>query len=145
MSPTGIELTAIGFMVGAFGTLIGAGGGFVLVPVLVLLYPDMKPNLITSISLAIVFLNAGSGSFAYSRMKRIDYKSAIAFGIATLPGSVAGAVLTGYIPRHIFNLILGCVLIIIAAFLFINPGEGAYAGKKKHQLNAHREITDAFK
>ena len=142
MTPTPLELLGLGIIVGGFGTLIGAGGGFILVPVLVLLYPDMKPNLITSISLAIVFLNACSGSFAYGRMKRIDYKSAIAFGLATLPGSVIGAVLTGYIPRHIFNLILGCVLTIIAIFLFIKPGEGAYASRKKGKINTHREITD---
>ncbi|MEP6683965.1 MAG: sulfite exporter TauE/SafE family protein [Parafilimonas sp.] len=144
MSPTAFELLGLGFIVGAFGTLIGAGGGFILVPVLVLLYPDMEPSLITSISLAIVFLNASSGSFAYARMKRIDYKSAIAFGLATLPGSVIGALLTGYVPRHTFNLILGCVLIIIAAFLFIKPGEGAYASQKKGKINTHRNITDAL-
>lgn len=33
----GIQL-GLGFLVGAFGTLIGAGGGFLLVPLLVLGY-----------------------------------------------------------------------------------------------------------
>lgn len=142
MASSAIELLILGFLIGGFGTLIGAGGGFILVPVLVLLYPDMKPNLITSISLAIVFLNAGSGSIAYSRMKRVDYKSAIAFGLATLPGSVIGAVLTGYIPRHVFDIILGCVLIIISIFLFIKPAEGAYASHNKARVNTHRDFTD---
>lgn len=76
-------------------------------------------------------------------MKRIDYKSGIAFGMATLPGSVVGAVLTGYVPRHTFNIILGCVLIVIAVFLFINPAEGAYANHKKSRINTYRNITDA--
>lgn len=136
-----LELLGLGFVVGAFGTLIGAGGGFILVPVLVLLYPDMKPELVTSISLAVVFLNASSGSFAYARMKRIDYKSAIAFGLATLPGSVLGALLTGVIPRHIFNLILGVVLILIGIFLFIKPKEGAY-GNKEATGSTHRHLID---
>lgn len=144
MSPSTIELLILGFLIGGFGTLIGAGGGFILVPILALLYPNMQPNLITSISLAIVFLNATSGSVAYSRMKRVDYKSAIAFGLATLPGSIIGAILTGYIPRHIFDLILGCVLIIIAIFLFINPTAGAYAGSNKGKITTHRDFTDKF-
>jgi len=144
MTSSAIELIGLGFLVGGFGTLIGAGGGFILVPVLVLLFPDMQPNLITSISLAIVFLNASSGSFAYSRMKRVDYKSAIAFGLATLPGSVIGAILTGYIPRHAFDIILGCVLIIISIFLFINPSKGAYASRNKGKANTHRNFTDKF-
>lgn len=142
MASSAFELLGLGFIVGGFGTLIGAGGGFILVPALVLLYPEMPPNLVTSISLAIVFLNAASGSFAYGRMKRIDYKSAIAFGLATLPGSVIGAILTGKIPRHTFNIILGCVLVIIAVFLFLKPGEGAYASPKKNDVNTNRELTD---
>jgi uncharacterized membrane protein YfcA len=136
------ELLLLGFVVGAFGTLIGAGGGFILVPVLVLLYPDLKPDVITSISLAVVFLNASSGSFAYARMKRIDYKSAIAFGLATLPGSIIGALVTGLIPRHLFNLILGVVLMLIGVFLFIKPGEGAFAKEKKGG-STHRHLVDA--
>lgn len=140
MAASVIELLVLGFAVGTFGTLIGAGGGFILVPVLVLLYSDMKPDVVTSISLAVVFINAGSGSFAYARMKRIDYKSAIAFGLATLPGSIAGALLTGMIPRHAFNIILGLVLMAIAIFLFIKPSEGAYARKAG---TTHRHLADA--
>jgi uncharacterized membrane protein YfcA len=30
----------IGIFVGAYGTLIGAGGGFILVPLLLLLFPN---------------------------------------------------------------------------------------------------------
>lgn len=137
-----LELVALGFAVGAFGTLIGAGGGFILVPVLVLLYPNLKPEEITSVSLAVVFLNASSGSLAYARMKRIDYKSAIAFGLATLPGSVAGAYVTGLFPRHQFNLVLGVVLLLMAVFLFVRPTEGAFA-KTKKKGTTHRHLVDA--
>ena len=65
-------LVALGLVVGAFGTLIGAGGGFVLAPVLLLLYPRDLPETITSICLAVVFFNALSGSWVYGRMARID-------------------------------------------------------------------------
>ena len=37
-------LVPLGFVVGAYGTLIGAGGGFVLVPILALLYPADSPE-----------------------------------------------------------------------------------------------------
>ena len=43
----------VGFAVGAYGTLIGAGGGFVLVPFLLLFYPGEDPEVLTSISLAV--------------------------------------------------------------------------------------------
>lgn len=116
-------LTPLGFLVGAFGTLIGAGGGFILVPILLLLYPDKSPDTITSISLAVVFFNALSGSFAYSRMKRIDYKSGMIFAIATLPGSILGSVITSYVPRQLFNGIFGVLLVIISVFLILRTKE----------------------
>jgi uncharacterized protein len=78
-------LIALGFVLGAFGTLIGVGGGFVLAPVLLLLYPRAEPETLASISLAVVFLNAMSGSYAYARMKRIDYKAGLLFAAATIP------------------------------------------------------------
>ena len=37
-------LIPLGFIVGAYGTLIGAGGGFVLVPFLLILYPRRRPK-----------------------------------------------------------------------------------------------------
>ena len=112
-------LTPLGFLVGAFGTLIGAGGGFILVPILLLLYPDKSPDTITSISLAVVFFNALSGSFAYSKMKRIDYKSGIVFAIATLPGSILGSIITSYVPRQLFNGIFGVILVVVGIFLIL--------------------------
>ncbi|TMA11893.1 MAG: sulfite exporter TauE/SafE family protein, partial [Deltaproteobacteria bacterium] len=87
-------LIPVGFVIGAYGTLIGAGGGFVLVPLLLLLYPEEKPEIITSISLAVVFFNALSGSMAYGRLKRIDYRSGIVFSVATIPGAILGALTT---------------------------------------------------
>jgi uncharacterized membrane protein YfcA len=114
-----VWLTPLGFFVGTFGTLIGAGGGFILTPILLLLYPDKTPETITSISLAVVFFNALSGSTAYSKMKRIDYKSGVIFAIATIPGSILGAITTSYIPRHIFNGLFGVLLIAASIFLIV--------------------------
>jgi uncharacterized protein len=110
-------LMALGIGVGAYGTLIGAGGGFVLMPVLLLLYPHQSPELLTSISLAVVFFNALSGSEAYSLMKRIDYRSGLMFSVATIPGAVLGALNTAYIPRRLFDIIFGVLLVAGAVFL----------------------------
>src|SRR6266581_1722248 len=118
-----IWLFPLGILIGAFGTLIGAGGGFILVPILLLLYPNEKAEFITSISLAVVFFNALSGSIAYSRMKRIDYKSGAIFALATIPGAILGALSTAYVPRRIFDLIFGVLMIIAALFLWLSAKE----------------------
>jgi len=116
-------LLPLGLAIGAFGTLIGAGGGFILVPILLLVYPEEKTELITSISLAVVFFNALSGSVAYSRMRRIDYKSGFIFSLATIPGAILGALSTAYVPRHIFDLCFGILMIVAAVFLWVSARE----------------------
>lgn len=124
----------LGFVVGAYGTLIGAGGGFVLAPVLLLLYPHENPEIIASISLAVVFFNALSGSFAYSRAQRIDYRSGWLFSAATVPGAVIGALSTAYIPRRWFDAVFGLLLIGASAYLLARPevdkkGKGSFPGR----------------
>jgi len=117
---TYLWLIPLGLVLGFFGTLIGAGGGFILVPVLLLLYPHADPETITSISLAVVFLNALSGSFAYARMKRIDYHSGLLFAVAAVPGAIVGALTTDYIPRRSFDLVFGVIMIAAAVYLFLH-------------------------
>ncbi len=102
---------------GAFGTLIGAGGGFILTPILLLLYPHDSPQTLTAISLAVVFFNAASGSVAYMRQRRIDYRSGLVFAAATLPGAIAGALVVGSVSRRAFDVIMGAVLAVLALWL----------------------------
>ena len=129
-------LVPVGFIIGAYGTLIGAGGGFVLVPMLILLYPHESPEVITSISLAVVFFNALSGSLAYMRMKRVDYRSGILFAAATIPGAILGALTTSFIPRHLFDISLGVLLIIASLFLIFHTDKGNN-GKRRVVLRGY--------
>lgn len=114
-----VWLLPLGLLIGAFGTLIGAGGGFILVPILLLLYPKDSTELITSISLAVVFCNALSGSWAYSRMKRVDFKSGIIFSLAAIPGAILGALGTSYVPRRTFDILFGVIMIFAGVFIWI--------------------------
>lgn len=114
-------LVPIGFVIGAYGTLIGAGGGFVLVPLLLLAYPSASADTITSISLAVVFFNALSGSIAYARARRIDYHSGVLFSLAAVPGAVLGALTTAFIPRRFFDVLIGTLMLGAATFLFWRP------------------------
>lgn len=114
---TAILLVLIGFGVGAFGTVIGAGGGFILTPILLLLYSHDSAQTLTAISLTAVFFNAASGSAAYARQRRVDYRSGLVFALATIPGAVGGALLVGDISRSLFDTIMGAVLAALAVWL----------------------------
>lgn len=136
---TAVLLVLIGLGVGAFGTVIGAGGGFILTPILLLLYPHESAQTLTAISLTAVFFNAASGSAAYARQRRIDYRSGIVFALATVPGAIGGALLVGDVSRRAFDAIMGAVLAALAVWLI--AGERWPLG----QALGHREqrvLTD---
>jgi len=108
----------LGVAIGVIGTLIGAGGGFILMPVLLLLYPDKPQEKLTAISLAMVFANAVSGSISYARMRRIDYRSGIAFALAGLPGAVLGRYLILAIASRVwFDRFFGLLMLLGSLFL----------------------------
>ncbi|HEX8754501.1 MAG TPA: sulfite exporter TauE/SafE family protein [Solirubrobacterales bacterium] len=137
---TWLLLALLGLAVGTFGTLVGAGGGFILTPVLLVLYPHDSALTITSISLVVVFFNALSGSVAYARMRRIDYRSGAVFAAAALPGSVAGALAVRLVPIRVFDAIMAAILAAAAlAVVRLRPhGERT----QPHGLTEPREIVD---
>jgi uncharacterized membrane protein YfcA len=96
-------------------------GGIVLVPALLLLYPQEAPSTIASISLAVVCLNALSGTLAYGHMHRIDYQAGLLFGAAMAPGAVLGAYATSLLPRRLFDLFFSIVVLALATFLLVRP------------------------
>jgi len=132
-------LILTGFLVGTIGTLIGAGGGFILVPLLILFRKDLPPETITAISMAVVACNAISGSAAYMRKKRVDYKAGIIFAICTIPGSILGVLTTTIISRDIFDIIFGVILFSLAIFLFVKGGkpklQSAVLPSQKHWVS----------
>jgi len=63
---TWLLLALLGLAISTYGTLIGTGGGFMLVPTLLLLFPNESPSLVTATSLSVVLISAVSGSIAYA-------------------------------------------------------------------------------
>ena len=135
-------LALLGVALGAFGTLVGAGGGFLLVPILLFIYPDTPPDTITAMSLFVVFANAASGTVAYWRQRRIDLLTGGLFAIATLPGAVAGAILVGYIPRQQFNILFAAALGGIGAWLLLSRRATAIRAPLTGEGVLRRSITD---
>lgn len=139
-------LIVIGFVIGTFGTLIGAGGGFILVPLLLLTCPAMPPEIVTAVSIAVVAVNAISGSIAYARSRRIDYKAGLLFGAFTIPGSVLGVYLVKYIPQDIFKIVFAILLLILALYLFIKTNDKEAKANNENnaaKFDTHHTLTDS--
>ena len=135
---------ALGLAIGTIGTLIGAGGGFILLPVLAILYPLQPTGTLTATSLAVVAANATSGAIAYGRQRRIDLRSGVLFAIATLPGSVAGALLARSIPRGPFDIAFALVLFALAIVVVrVRSDQGPPAPGRRAWGRVPRELVDA--
>lgn len=116
-----LGLSALGFGVAAYGTLIGAGGGFMLMPMLLLLYPHHNPSELGAVSLGCILLNTASGAAAYARMQQVDYKSALLFSAAAVPASILGAMATAYVSRQCFEGVIALFILFLALLLIMSP------------------------
>jgi len=129
-----------GIALGFVGTLIGSGGGFILVPVLVFLEPAWSTEVVTAFSLAVVAANATTGALSYRRQKRVDLRSFALFAAAATPGSIAGAYVSALIPRRIFDPMFGVALLLVAIWLFVRPAAKATGGAGRG--NSVRRMID---
>jgi len=114
-------LITLGFTIGVYGSSAGLGGGFLLVPFLLFLYPHESPKFMTSISLAVIFFNALSSSAVYARLHRINYRIGLMFSAMAVPAAATGALTTGLLPRKIFEIIFGSIIIMMAILLWFRP------------------------
>ena len=121
--------------------MIGAAGGFLLIPILLFLYPEASPATITSTTLTVAFFNALSGTFAYARLKRIDYRSGLYFAVTAIPGAILGAYLVNFLSRSLFQYIFGTVLVLIAGYLLLRP-EKRLSTARLFGGQTKRRITD---
>ena len=146
-SGQGVFLFVFASAVGVYGTLVGAGGGFLIVPMLLLIF-QTAPQQATGTSLAVVFFNALSGTLSYARQKRIDYRTGIWFGLATVPGAIVGAYLTTFFTGPLFRIIFGGLLILLAIFLVVRPRAAGLGALEEVEAivprwHTRRVLTDA--
>jgi hypothetical protein len=104
-----IELGGIGLAAGVLGSLVGLGGGFVVIPVLRLLY-DLSPSLTAGASLVMVLSNGISGSIAYLRQRRADVRLALLTAVTGVPACVAGAFAVRHVSFAWFDTIYATLL-----------------------------------
>ena len=108
----------VGLATGGLGTLIGAGGGFLLAPLFLFLFPTMQPAHLTALSLLAVSANSLSGSVGYIVRRRVHWPSVILFSVCALPGVYLGVRLTHILPRNAFEIAFATFLFALGIFIF---------------------------
>ena len=116
---TYMGLVALAVGASAVASMVGLGGGLIIVPVL--LFLGTPPATAASASLAATLSNAVGSTISYARQTRIDYRMGIKMGAMAAPGSVLGAALSSDAEPGVFGALLAAVLVTAAVYVFVRP------------------------
>lgn len=110
-TPLTFTLIVLGasFVAGLFGSLVGVGGGIIVVPTLTLLLGvDIKYAIGASI-VSVIATSSGAAA-SYVRDGIANMRIAMVLEIATAAGALGGAVIAGYVPGKWLYLLFGVLL-----------------------------------
>ena len=119
-------LIIIGFLAGTLGSLLGLGGGIIVVPALLFLAPylsileGMSHQVAVGTSLVVIIFTGLSSTLTYMKYKKVDYKSGFVLFIGSGPGALVGAWVNKSLQSNDFNIYFGLFMIGCAILLFLN-------------------------
>lgn len=105
-----------GAVVGLVTGLVGAGGGFLVVPALALLGGLPMPVAVGT-SLVVIAMKSGAGLAGYLSSVTIDWGLAAAVTAAAVAGSLLGGPLAGRIPPDRLRQAFGWFVLVMATFV----------------------------
>ena len=118
---------SVGLVSGFCGVLVGAGGGFIASPILLILF-KLSPEEVAGTSLALVAVNTSAAAFSYIKEGFADRRSALLFAVSAIPGSVIAPFAVKATDPNSFRIIFGFVLLalsIYSIFKALRPGSGS--------------------
>ncbi|TSB48228.1 sulfite exporter TauE/SafE family protein [Alkalicoccobacillus porphyridii] len=118
-------LVIVGLVAGTLGSLMGLGGGIIVVPSLLLLdgvlpiLQNVTPQVAAGTSLLIMIFTGISSTIAYAKQKTIDFKSGAIFSIGIVPGAICGVVINRAVNTDDFLMYFGFFMLVVAFTFFI--------------------------
>ncbi|CAM4110578.1 membrane protein [Bacillus manliponensis] len=111
-------LLIIGLVAGTIGSLVGLGGGIIIVPLLVGLH-SLSPQLAVGTSIVTIVFTGLSSTLTYMKHKRVDYKSGLILFIGSGPGGIVGSWANKFLNGDSFSLYFGIFLIFVSIILML--------------------------
>lgn len=113
-----LRAAATGLLTGVLTGFFGVGGGFVIVPALVLLL-GLPITLAIGTSLAVIALTSASALTAHLASGRIDWGIATAFAAAAIAGALFGRRLGDRLDQRRLSTLFALLLVSVAVLLVI--------------------------
>ncbi|MBT8239872.1 MAG: sulfite exporter TauE/SafE family protein [Acidimicrobiia bacterium] len=124
---TALGLVALALSVGIYGTIIGAGGGFIVVAGLVVLFDLSGATAVGTSVITTLFIHV-SGAFNYNRKGLVDRPTTGWFATGSVPVAfVSAAFLANRIPQQTFEFLIGALLLALAVFVLVRPSPAGLA------------------
>jgi uncharacterized protein len=120
-----VLLFLVGIAAGTLGSLVGLGGGIIVVPALIYLgtfiptIGEISPQVAVGTSLIVVIFTGLSSTLAYMKYKTVDYKSGLLFFIGSGPGGIVGAFVNKSMDVQSFSLYFGIFMIMVSIILMV--------------------------
>ncbi|MFI5836114.1 sulfite exporter TauE/SafE family protein [Micromonospora sp. NPDC051300] len=105
-----------GVVVGLVTGLVGAGGGFLVVPALALLGGLPMPVAVGT-SLVVIAMKSFAGLAGYLSSVQIDWRLAGAVTAAAIVGSLLGGRLAGRVPEEVLRKAFGWFVVVMGVFV----------------------------
>ena len=129
----------VGFFATSYGVLVGAGGGFIIGPTLMLLF-DFSPQSAVGTSILCVSIASLSGAISYLRLKIVDVRSTILFSIAAMPGAILAVIGLEKIDSALFNILFAIILFLTGLYVYWSPSKS----ENKNLLKDFNKVNKNF-
>lgn len=113
-----LRIVAEGLGVGAITGLVGAGGGFLVVPALVL-FGKLPMKRAVATSLLVIAMKSFAGFAGYATHVSIDPVLVLAVSGAAIAGALAGSVLMSRVPQEVLRRAFAWLVLAAAAALVV--------------------------
>ncbi|MFN2449465.1 MAG: sulfite exporter TauE/SafE family protein, partial [Candidatus Baltobacteraceae bacterium] len=110
---------ATGLGASIFGSMVGLGGGFIAVPILLLFF-GLPPAQAAGTSLSLVVANSAAGAVTYSLQDRVHVRIGLLIAIGGIPGSILGALLAQRVSPALFDWALAVLLVGVSIDMTFN-------------------------
>ncbi len=110
-------MIGLGVVAGIGASFSGLGGGFLVVPLLVMLGYSAQKAVGTSF-MAIVII-AVSALFAHGKLAQVDYRVGLLLGLGGIVGAQIGSRLLQHVSGPVFNKIFALILVGLAIKMFL--------------------------
>ncbi len=143
---TGMTIVIIGicsFAAGLLGSLVGLGGGIMVVPILTIFF-HIPIRFAIGVSIVSVIATSSGAAAAYVRERVTNLRVGMFLEVGTTLGAVTGAVVAGFLSSSVLGIVFGVILLISVMPLIVKIGEELPTGVTSDRLAKWLNLASAY-